>query len=171
MHQRFFTRAEPSFVRPLKYSPGKAAALSIAIWYIILGPSAIACFTDSQYLPSVHVVHVHVLLNVMSCERITEFDWTRQDLVAEQLVVRAVTRPPVPSWLGGVARETKSDYRLTLSGISSQLASTLKLDLTMPSSSFECFLMLPAYLFPWFILVVKSPSGTRHQPKQHLQIL
>ena len=39
------------------------------------------------------VCHIN---DVKSCERITESDWTRQDLVAEQLAVHAVTRPLSP---------------------------------------------------------------------------
>ena len=34
--------------------------------------------------------------DVTSREGITESDWTRQDLIAEQLAVRAVTRPLFP---------------------------------------------------------------------------
>ena len=49
--------------------------------------------------------HIHIN-DVKSCERVTESDWTRQDLVAEQLAVHAVTRPLFPFGLRGVARET-----------------------------------------------------------------
>ena len=45
----------------------------------------------------------------MTSRQITECDWMRQDLGAEQLAVGAFTRP-LSLWIGGVACETSDQH-------------------------------------------------------------
>ena len=63
--------------------------------------------------------------DVMSHDQIRASDWTRQDPVAEQLVVRDFTRPSFSGGLKGVACETNSTTAKNIS-----LSSSLDLDVT-----------------------------------------
>ena len=105
------TFTEPSFVRPLKYSPARQ---QLRLWYhSVLQPlhDSLICNICLVYICL--VVRVHKTNDVMSCEWITESDWTRQS--HNNSLYALSPDPPFPFWLGGVARETRVTINVQIS--------------------------------------------------------